>query len=94
LLPISPSAHNHTDEGTRLRPARHIVLFSKIDDSAGNLTTDTYTGAGSRIYDAENRMTKAWGGNNQWQEYAYNADGQRVRRKVDAVETWQVYGFD
>ena len=63
-------------------------------DSAGNLTTDTYTGAGSRIYDAENRMTKAWGGNNQWQEYAYNADAQRVRRKVDAVETWQVYGFD
>jgi RHS repeat-associated protein len=63
-------------------------------DSAGNLTTDTYTGAGSRIYDAENRMTKAWGGNNQWQEYTYNADGQRVRRKVDAVETWQVYGFE
>jgi hypothetical protein len=26
--------------------------------------------------------------------YTYNADGQRVRRKVDGVETWQVYGFE
>ncbi|HEV7684867.1 MAG TPA: hypothetical protein VGO68_22340 [Pyrinomonadaceae bacterium] len=62
-------------------------------DAAGNLKRDTYTGAGDRNYDAENRMTKAWGGNNQWQEYTYNADGQRVRRKIDGVETWQVYGI-
>jgi hypothetical protein len=26
--------------------------------------------------------------------YTYNADGQRVRRKVDGAETWQVYGMD
>ncbi len=63
-------------------------------DAAGNLTTDTYTGAGDRVYNAENRMTKAWGGNNQWQEYTYNADGQRTRRKLDGVETWQIYGMD
>lgn len=63
-------------------------------DAAGNLTTDTYTGAGDRVYDAENRMTQAWGGNNQWQSYTYNADGQRTRRKIDNVETWQVYGFE
>ncbi|MGH9959590.1 MAG: RHS repeat-associated core domain-containing protein, partial [Pyrinomonadaceae bacterium] len=63
-------------------------------DNAGNLITETYTGAGSRVYDAENRMTKAWGGNNQWQEYGYNADGQRTRRKIDGVETRQVYGMD
>ena len=63
-------------------------------DAAGNLTNDSYTGAGAREYDAENRMTKAWGGNNQWQEYTYNADGKRVRRKVDGVETRQVYGMD
>ena len=25
--------------------------------------------------------------------YTYNADGQRVRRKVNGVETWQVYGL-
>jgi F5/8 type C domain len=63
-------------------------------DAAGNLDNDTYTGAGSRIYDAENRMTRAWGGNGQWQYYTYNADGQRIKRKVDGVETWQVYGID
>ncbi|MDQ3665842.1 MAG: hypothetical protein M3410_04420, partial [Acidobacteriota bacterium] len=63
-------------------------------DNAGNLTTDTYTGAGSRTYDAENRMTQAWGGNNQQQLYSYNADGQRTRRKIDGVETWQIYGMD
>jgi RHS repeat-associated protein len=55
-------------------------------DVAGNLKKDSYTGAGDREYDAENRMTKAWA-NGQWQYYSYNADGQRVRRKV-------VYGMD
>ena len=63
-------------------------------DSVGNLTNDTYTGAGSRVYVAENRMTQAWGGNNQWQYYTYNADGQRTRRKIDGQETWQIYGFE
>ncbi len=63
-------------------------------DSAGNLSKDTYTftGAGDRTYDAENRMTQAWA-NGQLQYYTYNADGQRVRRKVDGVETWQIYGM-
>jgi hypothetical protein len=30
-------------------------------DAAGNLTNDTYTGAGNRTYDAENKITSAWG---------------------------------
>lgn len=51
-------------------------------DAGGNLKKDSYTGAGDREYDAENRMTKAWA-NGQWQYYTYSADGQRVRRKVD-----------
>src|SRR6266536_1486733 len=72
-------------------PAGQSGLMSY--DNAGNLTTDTYSGGGDRTVDAENRMTKAWE-NNQWQVYTYNADGQRVRRKVDGVETWQVYGMD
>ena len=62
-------------------------------DAAGNLTNDTYTGAGNRTYDAENKMTSAWGGNNQAQIYKYDASGQRIRRTVDGVETWQVYGL-
>jgi RHS repeat-associated protein len=45
------------------------------------------------VYDAENRMTSAQDANGVWSYYSYNADGQRVRRKVNGVETWQVYGF-
>src|SRR5882672_8111942 len=63
-------------------------------DSAGNLTNDTFSGQGQRIYDAENRMTQAQGSpNSQWQTYTYDASGQRVRRNVNGVETWNVYGI-
>jgi RHS repeat-associated protein len=62
-------------------------------DAAGNLTNDTYTGAGTRTYDAENKITSAWGGNNQAQLYGYDASGQRIKRTVDGVATWQVYGL-
>lgn len=62
-------------------------------DASGNLTNDTYTGAGNRTYDAENRITSAWGGNNQAQLYSYDAIGERIKRSVNGVETWQVYGF-
>jgi RHS repeat-associated protein len=62
-------------------------------DTAGNLTNDSYTGVGNRTYDAENKITSAWGGNNQAQFYSYDASGQRIQRRVNGVETWQVYGF-
>ena len=61
-------------------------------DDAGNLVNDTYTGAGAREYDAENRMTRAWA-NNQWQTYSYDGGGKRIKRKVNGTETWQVYGL-
>jgi RHS repeat-associated protein len=65
-------------------------------DNAGNLTIDTYSGnAVIRVYDAENRMRKETQPNSVVAgEYTYNGDGQRVRRKVGGVETWQVYGMD
>ena len=68
-------------------------------DTAGNLTTDTYSGSGvTRAYDAENRMTSETQSNGYVAgSYGYNADGQRVRRTVggqpSAVTTWQVYGI-
>jgi RHS repeat-associated protein len=61
-------------------------------DPAGNLITDTYSGEGTRTYDAENRMKLAWA-NSQWQTYTYDGDGRRVKRNVDGIETWQVYGL-
>ncbi|HKO61913.1 MAG TPA: hypothetical protein VJV03_12195, partial [Pyrinomonadaceae bacterium] len=65
-------------------------------DPAGNLTADTYSGSAvTRVYDAENRLTsETQGGGLVVGEYNYTADGQRVRRKVNGLETWQVYGMD
>jgi RHS repeat-associated protein len=69
-------------------------------DAAGNLTYDSYTKAdsGGRAYDAENRMTSAWGpslyGGSYQNFYVYDAAGKRVRRKTETGEVWQVYGFD
>jgi RHS repeat-associated protein len=62
-------------------------------DETGNLTNDTYTGAGQRIYDAENKITSAIGSNSQAQLYGYDSIGQRIKRTVNGVETWQVYGI-
>ena len=74
-------------------PASQPPSVAMNYDNAGNLTNDTYTGAGNRTYDAENRITSAWGGNNQAQLYRYDAIGQRIKRTVDGVTTWQVYGM-
>ncbi len=65
-------------------------------DNAGNLIADTYSGSAvSRAFDAENRMTsETQGGSLVAGAYTYNADGQRVRRNVSGVETWNIYGFD
>jgi RHS repeat-associated protein len=71
-----------------------LTLRQMQYDSAGNLKKDTYTGAGYRVYDAENRMTQAQGGTgSSWQYYIYDGDGRRVKRIVDGVETWQIYGL-
>lgn len=63
-------------------------------DFAGNLTNDSYSGAGTRTYDAENRMVTATNNANQQSIYTYDADGKRVRRNSYGQETWQVYGLD
>ncbi|HEV7475291.1 MAG TPA: hypothetical protein VGN90_14655, partial [Pyrinomonadaceae bacterium] len=48
----------------------------------------------TRVYDAENRLASETQANNYLAgSYTYDAEGQRVRRKVDGVETWQVYGL-
>lgn len=64
-------------------------------DNAGNLTTDTHSAAAvTRLYDAENRMTKeTQAGSYDAGVYSYDGDGRRVKRVVGAVETWQVYGI-
>jgi RHS repeat-associated protein len=67
-------------------------------DAAGNLTHDTFTGAGARVFDAENRMKQAWTGAANTGalqgQYAYDGDGRRISRTINNAETWQIYGFE
>jgi RHS repeat-associated protein len=63
-------------------------------DFAGNLINDTYSGTGTRTYDAENRMVTATNNASQQSVYTYDAGGQRVRRNSFNEETWQVYGME
>jgi RHS repeat-associated protein len=64
-------------------------------DNAGNLTTDSYSGAGARTYDADNRMTTAADNTGQTSRYTYDAGGNRVRVLVaSGQERWNIYGFD
>src|SRR6185312_5623527 len=63
-------------------------------DAAGNLDIDTYSGlAVSRLYDAENRMTQETQATSLAGNYTYDGDGRRIKRIVNGVETWQVYGL-
>lgn len=61
-------------------------------DAVGNLAHDSYTGAGTRAYDAENRMTSAQLDATQSAAYVYDADGRRVKRTAFGVAVLQVYG--
>jgi RHS repeat-associated protein len=70
-------------------PSQKLMRY----DSAGNQVYDSYTGHGSRIYDAENRMTQAQDTLQNWATYTYDADGRRVKRLSAGQETWQVYGM-
>ena len=58
-------------------------------DPVGNQTND---GTYARVYEGENRISKA-NGSNGANYYYYDANGRRARRVVGGVETWQVYGF-
>lgn len=63
-------------------------------DANGNLYNDTYSGTGTRSYDAENRMVSASNNAGQQSVYTYDADGRRVRRNSYGQITWQAYGMD
>jgi YD repeat-containing protein len=79
-------------------PGETDASHSQVDyDAAGNQTKDltASSGGGTRVYDAENRMTIARdASNNQIAAYTYDADGRRVKRNVTGqTEVWQAYGM-
>ena len=60
-------------------------------DEAGNITSDPMTG-GLMVYDGENRMLTATNGG-LISSFTYDADGNRVRKIVGALETRYIYGI-
>jgi RHS repeat-associated protein len=101
---INTSSNATHDTGTLTKDFNVDVLHNQLQvpanqapsvmeyDAAGNLINDTYTGNGSRTYDAENRMVSAAGTNGQTQSYVYDGSGQRVKRVTSQSVTWQFYG--
>jgi RHS repeat-associated protein len=75
--------------------SRSMTQRQMRHDASGNLTYDSYTGTGSRMYDAENRMTSTTDNSGQTSSYIYDADSRRVRRNTaNQGEVWQVYGME
>ena len=90
-----PSAQLEIDQATNRAYAPNDPTHTRMSyDAAGNLINDTYTGYGSRTYDAENRMASSYDIGNAVSRYSYDADGHRVRRVTGGLEWWHIYGMD
>lgn len=73
-------------------PAGQPLSMVMDYDGAGNLIKDTYTGDGTRTFDAENRMTSAGTASGQIASYTYDGAGKRIKRNTGDEEVWQIYG--
>ncbi len=95
---INNRSFEKQDTTNRLYAPGDIALADSLRqiryDAAGNQIKDTYSGYGSAVFDGDNRIVAAQDSNAGWSYYTYNADGQRVRRKIGNQETWQIYGID
>ena len=63
-------------------------------DKAGNQVRDTYTGYGTATFDGDNHIVAIQDKFAGSSTYTYNANSQRVRRRINNQETWQIYGID
>src|SRR6185369_14597525 len=65
-------------------------------DKAGNQIKDTYTGNGTATvtFDGDNHIVAVQDKFGVSSTYTYNANAQRVRRRINNQETWQIYGID
>jgi RHS repeat-associated protein len=63
-------------------------------DKTGNQVKDTYTGYGTATFDGDNRIVAIQDKFAGSTTYTYNANAQRVRRRINNEETWQIYGID
>ncbi|HSE16491.1 MAG TPA: RHS repeat-associated core domain-containing protein [Pyrinomonadaceae bacterium] len=63
-------------------------------DKTGNQIKDTYTGYGTATFDGDNRIVAIQDKFAGSTTYTYNANAQRVRRRSNNEETWQIYGIE
>lgn len=63
-------------------------------DKAGNQVKDTYTGYGTATFDGDNHIVAIQDKFAGSSTYTYNANAQRVRRRINNQETWQIYGIE
>jgi len=63
-------------------------------DKAGNQIKDTYTGYGTATFDGDNHIVAIQDKFAGSSTYTYNASAQRVRRRINNQETWQIYGIE
>ncbi|MET0626523.1 MAG: DUF4214 domain-containing protein, partial [Pyrinomonadaceae bacterium] len=85
-----PSNRLYAPGDANRHPSQKLMRY----DAAGNLVHDEHTGAGARMYDAENRMTgSVIDVQGNWAYYGYDADGRRVKRKIANEDWWQIYGI-
>jgi YD repeat-containing protein len=82
------------DQNTNRVYAPNDPSHAYVDyDAAGNQTKDYLTWNGTRTYDAESRMKTATDSSNITSTYVYDGSGKRIKRIVNGVETWQIYGL-
>lgn len=87
-FPVFNSPFNVDQTTNRLLAPNGTISY----DAVGNQTNDGYSGAGSRTYDANNKLVSATTSSGT-ASYAYDANGNRISKTVNGVTTWNIYGF-
>jgi RHS repeat-associated protein len=63
-------------------------------DQAGNQIKNAYLGYGTATFDGDNHIVAIQDKFASSSTYTYNANAQRVRRRINNQETWQIYGIE
>jgi RHS repeat-associated protein len=74
-------------------PARHENQSHTDGIIALPVVVGFWLSAGRRSSERAREARKRNRTNNQWQIYTYDAGGRRIKRNVNGVETWNVYGM-
>ncbi len=87
---INNKSFEKQDSTNRLYSPGDLALADNLRriryDAAGNQFKDTYTGYGTATFDGDNHIVAIADNSGGTSYYTYNANGQRVRRKIGTAE--------